>query len=389
MSLISTDELKTLIEHSQSPCVSIYMPTVKAGAETQQNPIRFKNLIKQAEDQLEGDEFRRTDASDFLQPALDLDRDDFWQNQDEGLAIFVAEGFFRYYCAPALFDEKVVVNDRFHLKPLIPFITGGDEKFYILALSQKKVRFFEATRTSIKEVAVEGMPESLDAALQYDETAKAGQFRINTSKGGTNNSFQQAGSFHGQGSPDRDQHQKDILQFFYVVDKALHEVLRNKRTPMVLATVEYEVPLYQEANTYQHLLAESISTENVQIVDPEELLQRALPLVEPHFTKAEDDAIEYFGEALGAGRTSTDIQEVIPATFYGRVEQLLVAINEQRWGNFDSQANQLKMHTEAEPGDEDLIDAAAIQTLLNGGTVYAIAPDRIPDESPVAAVLRY
>jgi hypothetical protein len=389
MSLISTDELKTLVEHSQSPCVSIYMPTVKAGAETQQNPIRFKNLIKQAEDQLKGDEFRRTDASDLLQPALELDRDDFWQNQDEGLAIFIAEGFFRYYCLPVSLDERAIVSERFHLKPLIPFVTGGDEKFYILALSQKKVRFFEATRTSIKEVEVEGMPENLNAALQYDETAKAGQFRISTSKGGTNNSFQHAGSFHGQGSPDRDQHQKDILQFFYVVDKALHDVLRNKRSPMVLATVEYEVPLYQEANTYQHLLAESISTENVQVVDPEELLQRALPLVEPHFTQAADNAIEYFGEALGAGRTSTDIQEVIPATFYGRVEQLLVAIDEQRWGNFDYQANQLKIHTEAEPGDEDLIDAAAIQTLLNGGTVYAIAPDRIPDESPVAAVLRY
>ncbi|WP_199321493.1 hypothetical protein [Microcoleus sp. FACHB-831] len=44
----------------------------------------------------------------------------------------------------------------------------------------------------------------MDEALDYDEIAKEGQHRIATSKGGTNNSFQELGSFHGQGSADQD-----------------------------------------------------------------------------------------------------------------------------------------------------------------------------------------
>jgi len=42
----------------------------------------------------------------------------FWQHQNAGLALFISEGFFRFYRAEMKF-ELVVVSDRFHLKPLI------------------------------------------------------------------------------------------------------------------------------------------------------------------------------------------------------------------------------------------------------------------------------
>jgi hypothetical protein len=60
-----------------------------------------------------------------------------------------------------------------------------------------------------------------------------------------------------------------------------------------------------------------------------------------------------------------------------------------REGTFDAQNNQLSLHSEPQPGDEDLLDAAAIQTLLNSGTVYAIDAEQIPDKAPVAAIFCY
>jgi|GEM_PF-5717218 hypothetical protein len=47
------------------------------------------------------------------------------------------------------------------------------------------------------------------------------------------------------------------------------------------------------------------------------------------------------------------------------------------------------LHSEAELGDEDLLDAAATHTLLNGGTVYAVEPEKVPDQALLAAVFRY
>ena len=47
------------------------------------------------------------------------------------------------------------------------------------------------------------------------------------------------------------------------------------------------------------------------------------------------------------------------------------------------------MAQEAGATSEDLLNIAAIQTFLNSGTVYAVEPDAVPGQGPVAAVFRY
>lgn len=389
MSLLSWDEFKALVEQAQPNCVSLYMPTIQAGAEVQQNPIRFKNLIKLAEALLEDQsKLRSTEATSYLQPALELDQEDFWQHQSQGLAIFLAADFFRYYCLPLAFDEQVMVGDRFHLKPLLPLLTG-DGSFFLLALSQQQVRLFEGSRHSIQEIPLESVPTDMDTALQYDETAKEGQFRISTSKGGTSNSFQQSGTFHGQGSPDQDEPQADILQFFHLLDQSLQKYFQDRRIPLVLAGVEYLRPLYQQANTYPHLMEVILPIENMSVINPEALHESAWAVVEPHYREAEAAAIERYHELAGTGRTSTDLKETVAGAYFGRVDQLFVDTGVQQWGHFDPQEDALQIHDEAEPGDEDLLNTAAIQTLLNGGVVYAMASEALPDQAPIAAVFRY
>lgn len=44
---------------------------------------------------------------------------------------------------------------------------------------------------------------------------------------------------------------------------------------------------------------------------------------------------------------------------------------------------------DAGPGDEDLLDFAALHTFLNRGAVYVLKPEDMPDSGAVAAVLRY
>lgn len=389
MTLLAIDELRTLAEQPQSPSVSIYMPTERLGAETQQNPIRFKNLMKLAEALLQNDaQMRNSDASALLQPLTELDRDDFWQHQDEGLAIFLNEGSVRYYQLPFAVDELVVVSDRFHLKPLLPLLTN-DGEFFLLALSQKQIRLFQGSHYSIREMELEGIPTNVDEALNYDETAKEGQFRISTSKGGTNNSFQHAGSFHGQGSPDQDDPKADILQFFHIVNEGLQKHLQGKRVPLVLVGVEYLLPIYQEANTHPYLLDTILPSENIGTIDAKDVHQQAWSVVEPFYTQTQDAAIEHYRELTGTGKTSTDLKEAVAAAYYGRVDQLFVAVGVQKWGNFDPQSNELQVHADIEPGDQDLLSAAAVETVLNGGTVYAVEPDKVPDHAPLAAVFRY
>jgi len=92
---------------------------------------------------------------------------------------------------------------------------------------------------------------------------------------------------------------------------------------------------------------------------------------------------------VGTWLASDAIEEALPAAFYGRVESLFVALDQEQWGRFDPATNTLALHTEAESGDVDLLDVAAIQTLLHGGKVYAVERTEMPGDSLVAAVFRY
>ncbi len=388
MTLLSVDELKALVGKSQGWCVSIYMPISKQGAEIQQNPIRFKNLIREAEAKLSERGIEKKEIKTLLQPVeVEIDREDFWQNQSNLLVIFVASDFFRYYSFPLDFGELVVVQPNFHLKPILSLL-AGDGLFYVLALSQQEIRLIECTRSSAKEVVVENLPKSMDEALQYDETAKEGQYRLSTSKGGTNNPFTHAGSFHGQGSPDRDKPQEDILQYFYLVNKAITEYLKGKKAPLVLAGVEYLFPLYREANTYKHLVAEGL-TGSPKVLKPEALQAEALEIVEPMFLQEIEEAIAHYSELAGTEKISTDLNKTLSAAYFGRIEQLFVAVGIQTWGTFNPDTSSVQVHPDAEVGDEDLLNVVAVQTLLNGGTVYAVPPEKVPEEAPLAAIFRY
>lgn len=56
---------------------------------------------------------------------------------------------------------------------------------------------------------------------------------------------------------------------------------------------------------------------------------------------------------------------------------------------FDPVSNIVHVHKEARFNDDDLLDVAATQTLLHGGSVYAVDRAQMPDEGLLAAVFRY
>ena len=125
-------------QRSQQLCVSIYMPIYFGKNHHQYNKDRFKNLIRQTEELLGAYRRNSAIALNVLQPVLTLLNDvQFWQHQNQGFAIFLAEGMMRYYHLPLMLEELVVVENRFHLKPLKPMMNQ-------IAVARKVKRYFAA-----------------------------------------------------------------------------------------------------------------------------------------------------------------------------------------------------------------------------------------------------
>jgi hypothetical protein len=371
-----------LIEKHEGLAVSIYMPTHRTG-DIEQDPILLKNLLREAEQRLADGGLRTPEARQLLEPAWKLVADSFfWRYQGDGLAIFIASGFFRYYRLPYNFAELLVVAERLHIKPLFPFFVDN-RLFYILAVSQKRVRLLQCTGENIREVTPESVPSSLAEALRYDDPEKQIQFHTGT----TASSGNRPAIFHGQGAGVDDAKDR-VLRYFQQIDGGLHELLREERAPLVLAAVDYLRPLYRQANSYPHLLGEGI------IGNPDEakldlLAQQSWNIVRPYFEREQAEAISRYREASGTGLTTNDVEQAVHAAYEGRIATLFAALDAQRWGSFDPTQRRIEVHEEAETGDEDLLDFATVHTLIKGGTTYVVQDEQIPGNGPIAAILRY
>lgn len=376
------------MEQNRGLCVSIFMPAYRGGPESQQNSIRFKNLLREAKERLQVNGLRELEAEKLLDPAQEfLMNSSFWKNQSDGLAVFISSDMFRYYRLPFSFDELVVVTDHFDIKPLLPLLTRNGQ-FYVLALSQNEVRLLQGSQYNVSEIELKELPNSLAEALRYDEYEK--EMQLHTGTEGTRETgprTDRAAIFHGHGV-EKDEFKEKIQRYFQQINKGLHEFLREKKAPLVLAGVEYLFPLYEEANTYPHLIDEGI-TGNPEELTAKELHEKAWDIIKPIFLSEQEEAIAQYKQASHTEKASNDISEVVQAAYYGRVDLLLVAVGVQKWGTFDPDANEVHLHEEEKADDDDLLDFAAIHTLLNGGDVYAVEPDEAPDDSVLAALFRY
>lgn len=379
---LSLEQLKELLHSGEPPCVSLYMPAHRADSQVQQNAVRFRNLIREASDRLHEYDLDPHDADEVLAPARRLAEDSpFWQHQSDGLAVFLCRDWARAYRLPVRFAEQTIVNSRFYIKPLLPYFMD-DGLFYVLTLSQHGVRFFRASRHGIDELGLEHVPRSMGEALHYEAPAKEEQFHPVTPRAG------KAGITQGHGAEAEDT-KDDIRRYFHRVDKGVCEHLRDSRAPLVLAGVEYLLPLYRQANRYPHLLEAGVPV-NAQALQSEEIHAKVWPAVEPAFEQRLRNAADKYDRYSGEGRRSSqDTAEIVKAAYQGRVESLFVAEGEQQWGAFDPAALEVRLHRERQPGDEDLTDYAAAQTLLTRGAIYVMEPRLVPDRSTLSAVLRY
>lgn len=375
MDIFDRSHLQDLLEAQAQPCVSIFFPTHRAGREIQQDPIRLKNLLREADKRLA--ELGARPANGITRPAHDLVSDShFWRHQGDGLAMFLSPTHHRQFRLPASFEELVVVADHFHLKPLLP-VMSSTEHFYVLGLSQKYVKLFRGGRFSVGEVQLDGVPASLEDALRFDDREASLQ-----SHGGRTTAI-----FHGQGLG-KDDPKEDIKRYFRQIDAGLHEILRGERSPLVLAGVDYLLPLYREITEYPNVVPGGVvgSPEHVSM---DQLHTEAWELVAVQFRQHRSDARAHYLSVADTPQGSSDVKRVIRAAHQGRVESLFVAVGEHLWGRWDPDTDAIHVGEESRAGAVDLLDAAAAQAWMHGGSVFAVSPGEVPGDGQLAAVLRF
>lgn len=382
MDIITMEKLTTLLAVRSDWCISLFMPTYRAGQKTEQNPIRFKNLLGEAEKQLLAKSLGKAKVDAILKKARNLfEASAFWQHQSDGLALFIADDVLHLFRLPIAFAEKVVVTTRFHIKPLLPLL-NSDGSFHVLAISHKQVRLFAGNQYAADEIDLGDTPAALSDTLPSEWPKQNLQYQTGTpSAGGT-----QAAMYHGHDSGNEI---KDRLQkWFRLIDKEVAELLSHTHSPLVLAGVDNLFPLYKEINTYPNLVEEGISG-NPDRMTAKDFHPLAWAIVKPMFHKDREAGLAKYRQLADTELTTKDVAEAVLAAKHGRVETLFVALGVQVWGSLNQEDEKVTLSDTKQPGYEDLLDLAAIHTLVNGGSVFAVSAEDVPSQNHIAAVLRY
>lgn len=379
---ISKQQIYKLVKQEPENCVSIYMPIYKIGSALSQNSIRLKNLIAKAINQLRFNGLPLEEAKKILTPSENILNDkSFWQEQTDSFVMFASKQFFAFYCFNSSVKEEVLVGNRFYIRPLSS-VLDEDGEFYVLALSKNHFRLLKCNQFTYDEVQPQSVPKNLKDALKFKDPERVLQYHTNTahipgSRG--------AAVFHGHGVGTDDE-KDDLMEYFRVIDRGIHPVLRDENAPLILAAVDYFHPLYDRVNSYPHLFEERIPG-NADLLNNQQLYDQAKQLLKPHFTKPLLETIAEFDDLEGTARVSKNVKEILKATIAGKVRKLLLQSDSYQWGKFNSENSEVESHEFAEPGDEEILNLCAIYTVRNKGKVFSTEKDNL--KSPVRAIFRY
>jgi hypothetical protein len=364
-----------------SPCVSIFLPTHRFAPEAQANRAEVGRLLKEARDRLTARGFAPSEIEDLLAPVGELSEDPlFWKSQGEGLALFVAPGkllALRLERAPAI---EVEARERFALAPLLPFLPVVD-RFYVVAIGLQSPRVLEVSPTGVRRVELSEMPEGIEEELGYEQYYAEVQVHSAAPRG----LARQAGIVHGHGEEDEEKQEGSLVRYFRRIARALEALPGD--CPRVLAAVATHAPVFHRAGGGEGFVAGMVTGSPERAPD-EELARRARGLIESEGEEVREQALARFRELGDRSRAISDVERLVRAAAEGRVETLLVAPGRHRWGTFDPASLEVRLHSEREAGDDDLVDLAVSLTLSMGGSVITM-PREAAGTDPLAAVLRY
>jgi hypothetical protein len=384
MEVFTQDQLRSLISAGRKPAISLYMPTDHQGRDTRQNPIELKNLLRIAEERL-GSTMRPTEARDLLEPArLLLEDQEFWNQNSPGLAVFIAPEFFKVFRLPMEVEQQCVVNDRFDVKPLLPLMES--RRFYVLAVSDHQVRLLECTRQTCQVVPLpEDVETTFEGAVRGGLDSTPGTVRHQG--GGMAGAQGASGAFHGQAEEIQREIQEDHLFYYRQIDEGVRKVIRDDKDCVILATTDSVAPLYRQASHLKNIHAEFLHG-NPEHVSGEQLHQQGCQLMEPRWRKDLTDLQDQFGTAIHHDLASGNIREILPAASMGRVGILFVSTGSALWGKIGENM-EIMDGAPDQPGVEDLIDRAAVETILTQGQVVVVKPEEMPGNGELAAIYRY
>jgi hypothetical protein len=348
------------------------------------NPLelsaRLKNAVRKVEKQLGKTRDARASADFLLEPvrelAVNAETAGIWSNT---IMLFRSPGVFQYFLLYQRVPEVESVEERFQVRPLLAAF-AHEQRFHLLCLSRRLIRLLHCTQHRAEEAAIRGVvPQDMRVWLHIRQPDHVLE---NRSSAGPSVGAMKGVSFGT--STDREREDKYRAHFFKDVDRGVNSLLREDPAPLLLAGVEEEIAAYRRINTYPRVFEKALYGAPDGL-PPHELHDPAMAVVMETPSEPLAAALAEFAKHRDAGRMLSDPRQIVKAAWEGRVADLFLRDGAELRGTW----NEETYAVETTGTGEDLLNAAALKTVQDGGRAFALEAKDMPAPVDAAAVLRF
>jgi len=353
--------------------VSIYIPTHEKGPDTGQDPIRLKNHLSEADDQLESSGLKVRERSERLAGAHSLlDDQEFWEHQRRSLAVFIEDdGGTVPVALPIPLEAETWVGPHFHLRPLLRGLEA--RALPVLVLTKGSVRLYESGRFDISVVDAD-LPASFDDVNWFIH--REPQRQQHPDRAGSSRNW------HGHDPKAKET--EDLHRYVRAVSSALPGTIEGRH--IVLLGDERAVSAFEEITDQKVMIPPNFGLARTDDID--EVHARAMPVIDQLQRSAQESVLERARSALGKGKATTDLASALEAAAAGAVSELLLRADAEAVpGTFDPVSMKVTVEDRTRPGVEDLVDRLVIHARATGAAVTVIDDPDADDD--FVAILRF
>ncbi|WP_095631503.1 hypothetical protein [Pseudomonas sp. PICF141] len=380
--------LAELLAFDAQPSLSLYMPTHRILAERAQDPIRYKNLVRQLQSLLQ-ERYPQQDPKPLIEPFLALEKDpSFWRSNGDGIAVFGTRDYFKVISVHQPLPEGAFVQSHPVLKPLLR-LEPSLERYQVLCLTRDEVWMYEGSSRQLDKIELAPqVPRNQNDALGSELTPSNQQ----GFPGGHGRSGERGDSMthESAGGGKQDEINLDRERFFRAVDKAIEEHhSQPSGLPMLLVALPENQAVFRAVSHNQQLLPKGINNDP-SLSSVEELRTQCARLIQDIHEDRLIDALNRYGIAVGQGLAGARLADIAHAAFDGRVELLLVEADRQIPGTLDKDNGTLILDNSGSKGAPDVLEELILLVLRQGGEVVMLPPEHVmPTGTGAAAVLRF
>ncbi len=288
---ITLKKLKDIVSEN---CVTIIMNTHRTSPDNKKDALTLKNLMKEAETRLTADMNKRGGWNMIERLQKLAEKIDHTYNLDS-LILFVNEDVAEFTRMAIPVEDRVIIDDTFATRDLIRSMRM-ETNYFVLVLSQKKVRLIEAVNDGVVREIGAPFPmknDLFDTANRVDLSDSTRQTNLRE-------------------------------EFFNKVDKAVNAVRNEHHIPTLICGVEENYHVYLRVADDKRGFYDTYLNQDRIEEKAHAIVSESWEVVRKYTINRNDARKEELRKAVSANQFLSDTNDIWRAIRNGRVETLFI-----------------------------------------------------------------